>query len=102
MSKQLNWIEAAEIAGMSVRKMRRKRQACIYHGYNGLFDRRRGKNSYHRLPMATAARSGTALIVSQSDHRIDANGAPGRNQAAYCSCQNQYDRRNHEREWIIR
>jgi hypothetical protein len=26
------------------------------HGYNGLFDRRRGKNSYHRVPMATAER----------------------------------------------
>ena len=47
MAKKLTWIEAAEIAGMSVRNMQRKRQAYQDYGYNGLFDRRRGKNSYH-------------------------------------------------------
>jgi transposase len=41
---------------MSVRNMQRKRQAYIDHGYNGLFDRRRGKNSYHRVPMEKAER----------------------------------------------
>src|SRR5579871_6647760 len=56
MAKKLTWIEAAEIAGMSVRNMQRKRQAYIDYGYTGLFDRRRGKNSYHRVPMATAER----------------------------------------------
>ena len=54
MAKKLTWIEAAEIAGMSVRNMQRKRQGYIDHGYDGLFDRRRGKNSYHRIPMETA------------------------------------------------
>ena len=54
MAKRLSWIEAAEIAGMSVRNMQRKRQAYIEHGYTGLSDRRRGKTSYHRVPMATA------------------------------------------------
>jgi transposase len=56
MAKKLTWIEAAEIAGMSVRNMQRKRQAYIDYGYNGLFDHRRGKNSYHRVPMETAER----------------------------------------------
>jgi len=56
MAKKLNWIEAAEIAGMSVRNMQRMRQRYQEHGYNGLFDRRRGKNSYHRVPMETAER----------------------------------------------
>jgi len=56
MAKKLTWIEAAEIAGMSVRSMQRKRQAYVDHGYNGLFDKRRGKISYHRVPMATAER----------------------------------------------
>jgi hypothetical protein len=41
---------------MSVRNMQRKRQAYIDHGYNGLFDQRRGKRSYHRVPMETAER----------------------------------------------
>jgi transposase len=56
MAKKLTWIEAAEIAGMSVRSMQRKRQAYVDYGYNGLFDKRRGKISYHRVPMATAER----------------------------------------------
>jgi transposase len=56
MAKKLRWIEAAEIAGMSVRSMQRKRQAYIDHGYNGLFDQRRGKRSIHRVPMETAER----------------------------------------------
>jgi transposase len=56
MAKKLSWIEAAEIAGMSVRNLQRKRQAYIEHGYNGLFDQRRGKRSIHRVPMATAER----------------------------------------------
>lgn len=54
MAKKLTWIEAAEIAGMSVRSMQRKRQAYQKHGYTGLFDQRRGKRSIHRVPMETA------------------------------------------------
>lgn len=56
MAGKLRWIEAAEIAGMSVRNMQRKRQAYIDYGYDGLFDQRRGKRSIHRVPMATAER----------------------------------------------
>ena len=47
MAKKISWIEAAEIAGMSVRNMQRKRQE---YGYTGLFDQRRGKRSIHRVP----------------------------------------------------
>lgn len=54
MAKKLTWIDAAEIAGTSVRNMQRKRQAYIDHGYTGLFDQRRGKRSIHRIPMETA------------------------------------------------
>lgn len=53
MAKKLTWIEAAEIAGMSVRNMQRKRQAYQEFGYTGLFDQRRGKRSIHRVPMET-------------------------------------------------
>ncbi len=56
MAKKLSWIAAAEIAGMSVRNMQRKRQNYIENGYNGLFDQRRGKRSVHRIPMETAER----------------------------------------------
>jgi transposase len=56
MAKKLSWMAAAEIAGMSVRNMQRKRQAYMEHGYTGLFDQRRGKRSIHRIPMETAER----------------------------------------------
>jgi transposase len=56
MAKKLRWIEAAEIAGMSVRNMQRMRDRYREHGYNGLFDQRRGKRSYHRIPLETAER----------------------------------------------
>ena len=54
MAKKISWIDAAEIAGMSVRNMQRKRQAYQDYGYDGLFDQRRGKRSYHRVPMEIA------------------------------------------------
>ena len=54
MAKKISWIEAAEIAGMSVRNMRRMRQRYQEGGYTGLFDQRRGKRSIHRIPMETA------------------------------------------------
>jgi len=65
MAKKLSWIAAAEIAGMSVRNMQRKRQAYMDHGYTGLADHRRGKASYHRVPMATAEK---VLALYQERH----------------------------------
>ena len=56
LGKRLTWIEAAEIAGMSVRHMQRIRQRYQEYGYDGLFDQRRGKRSYHRIPMQTVER----------------------------------------------
>ncbi|MFN8687510.1 MAG: hypothetical protein ACK50U_16100, partial [Acidobacteriota bacterium] len=49
IAKKITWIDAAEIAGMSVRNMQRKRQGYEKHGYTGLFDQRRGKRSIHRI-----------------------------------------------------
>jgi hypothetical protein len=54
MAKKISWIDAAEIAGMSVRNMQRKRQAYEEFGYTGLYDQRRGKRSTHRVAMKTA------------------------------------------------
>lgn len=56
IAKKLSWMEAAEIAGMSMRNMQRKRPAYQEYGYTGLFDQRRGKRSIHRVPMETAER----------------------------------------------
>jgi transposase len=54
MAKKISWIEAAEIAGVTDRTMRRMRERYQKFGYNGLFDQRRGKRNIHRVPMETA------------------------------------------------
>jgi transposase len=69
MAKKLSWLEAAEIAGMSVRNMQRKRQAYLEYGYTGLFDQRRGKRSIHRVPMETAER----VLALYRDRYFDLN-----------------------------
>ncbi len=54
MAKKISWMEAAEIAGVTDRTMRRIRDRFEEFGYTGLFDQRRGKRSIHRIPMETA------------------------------------------------
>jgi transposase len=50
MAKEITWWQAAEIIGISDRSMRRWKQSHEEHGYDGLFDRRRGKPSPERVP----------------------------------------------------
>ena len=52
MAKKITWWQAAEILGISDRHMRRWRERYEGEGYNGLFDRRRGKPSTRRVPLA--------------------------------------------------
>ena len=52
MAKKITWWQAAEILGISDRHMRRWRERYEEEGYNGLFDRRRGKPSTRRVPLA--------------------------------------------------
>jgi hypothetical protein len=60
MAKKLSWLEAAEIAGVTGRTMRRIRERYQEFGYTGLFDQRRGKRSIHRIPMHQ--RGGSAAV----------------------------------------
>src|SRR3990170_403290 len=53
MAKKITWWQAAEILGLSDRSMRRWRRRYEQHGYDGLFDRRRGRPSPKRVPVAT-------------------------------------------------
>ena len=53
MTKKITWWQAAEIIGISDRQMRRWRERYEEFGYDGLFDRRRGKPSPKRVPLAT-------------------------------------------------
>ena len=57
IAKKISWMEAAEIAGVTDRTMRRIKQRYQEFGYNGLFDQRRGKRSVHRVPLETAEKA---------------------------------------------
>src|SRR5947209_9118282 len=52
MARKITWWQAAEIIGISDRHMRRWRERYEEFGYDGLFDRRRGKPSPKRVPLA--------------------------------------------------
>ena len=54
MAKTISWADAAEIIGVTPRTMRRWRERLEQHGYSGLADRRKGKVSRLRVPLATA------------------------------------------------
>ena len=53
MAKKITWWEAAEIIGVTDRTMRRWRERLEEDGYAGLADRRKGKPSPKRIPLAT-------------------------------------------------
>jgi transposase len=53
MAKKITWWQAAEILGLSDRQMRRWRRRYEIAGYDGLYDRRRGKPSPRRVAVAT-------------------------------------------------
>jgi transposase len=52
MARKITWWQAAEIIGISDRQMRRWRERYEEHGYDGLMDRRRGRPSGKRVPLA--------------------------------------------------
>ena len=53
IAKRITWWQAAEIIGISVRQMRRWKGRYEQYGYDGLYDRRKGKPSPRRLPLQT-------------------------------------------------
>jgi transposase len=52
MAKKIRWWQAEEIIGISDRQMRRWRERYEEHDYDGLSDRRRGRPSEKRVPLA--------------------------------------------------
>ena len=54
MAKSITWGQAAEIIGLSDRQMRRWHRRYQRWGYDGLWDRRRGRPSPRRVPLARA------------------------------------------------
>ena len=79
MAKKITWWQAAEILGISDRHMRRWRERYAEEGYNGLFDRRRGKpsRSFRRSNLGTSF--WTAWVTFSREGAQDENdgcGAP--------------------------
>jgi transposase len=56
LSRQLTWIQAAEILGCSARSIRRLRLRYQHRGYDGLLDHRRQTPSPKRAPVAEVER----------------------------------------------
>jgi transposase len=52
LAKKITWWQAAEMIGISDRQMRRWRERDEEFGFRGLFDRRRGKPSPKKVPLA--------------------------------------------------
>jgi transposase len=51
ISRQIHWFEAAKILGLSPRQLRRLYWRYRQYGYDGLYDRRKGKPSPRRVPL---------------------------------------------------
>jgi len=56
MNREFSWLRAAEILGVTPRGLRRMRQRMEQFGYQGLVDRRRGRPSPRRTPVAELER----------------------------------------------
>jgi transposase len=54
LAKKITWWQAAEIIGISDRQMRRLHRRYEAYGYDGLYDRRRGKPSPRCVPLEKA------------------------------------------------
>ena len=56
LAKKIHWWQAAEIIGISDRQMRRWHRRYELYGYDGLYDRRKGKPSPRRVAVGTVER----------------------------------------------
>ena len=69
MARKITWMEAAEIAGVTDRTMRRIQQRYQEFGYTGLFDQRRWRRSVHRVPLETAEKVLALYQEKRSEER---------------------------------
>jgi hypothetical protein len=53
IAKELTWIQAADICGITARQMRRMKRRYEQYGYDGLVDGRGGRTRRKRIPVAT-------------------------------------------------
>jgi len=70
LAGKLQWWQAAEIVGVSGRTMRRWRWRYQQHGYDGLYDRRKGKPSPKRVPLETVEKVLQLYRQEYADHNV--------------------------------
>ena len=56
IAKRITWLQAAEIAGINASTMVRLRRRYEEYGYDGIYEQRRRKRHFHRVPLGTAER----------------------------------------------
>jgi len=74
MAKKITWWSAAEILGVTDRTMRRWRERLEEGGYAGLADRRKGKPSAQRIPLATVEKMLGLYKGTYYDLSVSGNG----------------------------
>jgi len=67
IAKKITWLDAAEIAGLSVATIARMRQKYQEFGYYGLYDQQHRKRHIHRVPLPTAEKVLALYQQSYSD-----------------------------------
>jgi hypothetical protein len=77
MAKKITWWSAAEILGVTDRTMHRWRERLEADGYSGLADRRKGKPSAKRIPLATIEKVLKLYKETYYDLNIRHGGDPG-------------------------
>ena len=72
MAKKITRWAAAEIIGVTDRTMRRWRERLEQDGYSGLADRRKGKPSAKRIPLATIEKrpKGRIALFHKADRSL--------------------------------
>ena len=70
LAGKLRWWQAAEILGVSGRTMRRWRWRYQEHGYDGLYDRRKGKPSPKRVALETVEKVLGLYPQEYFDHNV--------------------------------
>lgn len=54
IAKKISWLDAADIAGVSITTIARMRQKYEQFGYDGLYEQQHRKRHIHRVPLPTA------------------------------------------------
>src|SRR5436309_13581977 len=77
ISKQIRWVEAAKILGLSARQLRRLYYRYRTYGYDGVYERRTEEPSPRRVPLGVVER---VLDVYREQYR-DLSVRPGEDNA---------------------